>query len=398
MVFITSTASYSAFGHNQELTRAIEAKETRFTELSVDVGEYSDRFIVSKAPDPDPPAHILPRLWDRWDRASQFAVVVATNLWDARSFEDSPSLRSKTAVIIGCGITGMATLDPEFHRLYGGGKTSLAPLTIPKAMPSAIASAVADTLALSGPALSISAACSSGIHAMLLAKSMIDAGIVDRAIVGAAEASLQPGPMLAWRALRVLSDEPMRPFSEKTSGINLAEGCALMLLENEQGAKEWTGRKAQIRAVRTTTGGGHLTRPDTRVMVELMEQSLAHADCSPQDVFHLNTHGTGTAANNLCEAEAIEQVFGKCRGFPQVSATKAHHGHLLAASAALETVLVLEMIRSGRSIPALNQPSIDDAAFPCHRQESQADARVFMKTAYGFGGTNGCLIVELEPG
>jgi nodulation protein E len=396
MVKITAIASSTKCGDTAALAALVEAQISNFARWTVLQDTSPEAFLVSKVPEPECPAQLSSRVWRRWDRGSQLAAATASHLWITRSRELSHNESERTAVIVGCGISGMQTLDPAFQRLYRDGHTSLPPLTIPRAMPSAIASAVAETIGITGPAFTVSAACASGIHAIMLAKAMIDCGIVDRAVTGAVEVSLEAGPALAWRALRVLSDDPMLPFTDLTSGINLAEGAALMLLENESSASDWGEACAEIKAVHTTTGGGHLTRPDVSAMTALMQRTLEMARCSPVDISHLNSHGTGTLANNQCESEAIKNVFDKNNGFPEISATKAYHGHMLAASAALEIVLILEMMRKKMRIPILNDGDLTNPLFPRAHLRNSGNPLLVMKTAYGFGGSNGCLLLESE--
>jgi 3-oxoacyl-(acyl-carrier-protein) synthase len=230
----------------------------------------------------------------------------------------------------------------------------------------------------------------------MLAKSMIDSGMVDRAIVGAVEVSLEPGALMAWRALRVLSNEPMIPFSNIRSGINLAEGAAFMLIESDNSANDWAKPSNRIIAAHASTGGWHLTRPDVDKMADLMKKACEIANHPLSDISHLNSHGTGTVANNECESTAIMSVFESEETFPEISATKTYHGHMLAASAAVETVLLLHMIRNNMKIPIINTTSNGNSFFPRPPLRQTDNSRLLMKTAYGFGGTNGCLILQMD--
>lgn len=396
MVKITAIASTTNCGDAAALAASVEARESNFDVLTVELGDSVESFLASKAQEPNCPASLSPKVWKRWDRGSKFASSTANDLWLQRSRELSSIERARTAIIVGCGISGMETLDPAFRRFYHEAQASLPPLTIPKAMPSAIASAVAETLQITGPAFTVSAACASGIHAIMLAKSMIDSGMVDRAVVGAVEVSLEPGALLAWRALRVLSDEPMIPFSSLRSGINLAEGAAFMLIESDNAASDWVRPSNRIIAAHASTGGWHLTRPDVKIMADLMKKACEIANRPLSDISHLNSHGTGTVANNECESSAIRSVFASHEAFPEISATKTYHGHMLAASAAVETVLLLYMVRNKMTIPIINTTSTSNPFFPRPPLCRMENPRLLMKTAYGFGGTNGCLILQMD--
>lgn len=280
------------------------------------------------------------------DRYSQFALMAAKEaVKDAALDDESLPL---AAAVIGTGCGGKETDEMTYDHLYKQQKSRVHPFTIPRGMPSAAASQVSMQLGITGPVFTVSSACSSANHAIAQAALMIRAGIVDVAIAGGTDAPFTFGLLKSWEALRVVSSDNCRPFSQDRSGLVLGEGAGMVVLESEQHA---INRSARIYAVLAGSGmssdAGHITDPSAQGAARAMHAALNDAQIDPHDIDYVNAHGTGTQANDRTETEALHLVFRSHATELMVSSTKSMHGHALGASGGLEFIATVLAIEEG---------------------------------------------------
>ena len=167
------------------------------------------------------------RLAAQCDPFSQYAILAAEEAILAAKIDRSELAGHRTAVVIGSGIGGMPTMDDAFADFYSTQRGRMNPLTIPRVMPNAAACAVSMRAGARGPCFTIATACSSATQSIGLGMLLIRSGLADRALVGGAEASVTPGSMRYWEALRVLTGDLPRPFSRDRSGMVLGEGAGV---------------------------------------------------------------------------------------------------------------------------------------------------------------------------
>lgn len=365
--------------------------------IDVPMAEQLSQKVAAQIKGFDPLKYFDDRQLSMLDRASQFAVISAREAIAQSGIVFDEQLSLRTATIIGSGAAGQFTTDENFYRIYRENKTRVYPLTVPKLMVNAPASQVSMQCGLRGPAFVIASACASATHAIGLAFHMVRSGQVACAVTGGTEACITFGGMRAWEALRVMAPDVCRPFSKERRGLVMGEGAAMVVLETLESAQ---ARGAEILGEITGFGmgadAGDLTAPDVNGMARAMSDALVDARTAPQDVHYINAHGTGTAANDQTETQAIKQVFGEHAGKLAVSSTKSMVGHALGAAGALELVATLLAMRDGVVPPTIGylgpDPECDLDYVPNEARAMQVG--VAISNSFAFGGLNAVLAMR----
>lgn len=331
------------------------------------------------------------------DRFSLLALLAADEaVADAGMACEDASL-SPAAVIIGSGCGGKHTDEETYATLYKQGRSRAHPLTIPKGMPSAAASMVSMHLGIHGPAFSIASACASAAHAIIQGHLMIRSGLVETALVGGTDAPFTFGLLKAWEAMRVVSSDTCRPFSQDRSGMVLGEGAGMLVLESEQHALTRNAHiYAELAGCGMTSDAGHITRPDVGGISNAIEQALGDAVMAAESVDYINAHGTGTMANDLAETSAIRRVFGAHADSLAISATKSMHGHALGASSALELIATVLAIRDSFIPPTVNFTTPGEGCDLDYTPNTARDRKVnaALSNSFAFGGLNAVIAVR----
>ena len=345
----------------------------------------------------DPLKHFEERALSTLDRVSQFAVVAAREaIANAELVIDMP-LSLRTAAIVGTGAGGQGTLDDNFRRIYVEHKQRVFPLTIPKLMANAPASQISMQCGLRGPAFVVASACASATHAIGLSFHMVRSGMVDCAVTGGSEACITFGTMRGWEAMRVMAPDACRPFSIGRAGLILGEGAAMMVLEPlERARARGADILAEVVGFGMTADAADLTAPDVGGMSRAMEGALADAQLTAQDIQYINAHGTGTAANDVTETEALHKVFGAHAAKLAVSSTKSMVGHALGAAGALEMAATVMSVHDDVAPPTIGylgpDPACDLDYVPNEAREMPITAA--LSNSFAFGGLNAVLAVK----
>lgn len=236
---------------------------------------------------------------------------------------------------------------------------------------------------------SVSTACTSGIKAFSLAKSLLENDICKAVITGGVD-TLASLPIYGFNALEVLSKERSLPFSKNRSGINIGEGGALFILE-----KDTDGIK--ILGIGETSDAYHSATPDPEGIqaAVAIKNALEEANLKPEDIDYINLHGTGTVSNDLMEANAVYKIFADK---VPASSTKPITGHCLGASASIETYICYQLLKNNsKNIPIHKYDGVYDENSPeitlVTENTEVYDIKNCMCNAFGFGGTNAVLII-----
>lgn len=394
-VAVTGIGAVSAAGlGHAALWDAVAAGRTAVRQLTGDAFRNNHVRIAAALPGFDPAAHLPAESLRTIDRFTAFALVAAAEAL-AMAGLDQVELGDRTAVIIGTGIGGAETSDAGSAAYYLG-QTRPDPMSIPKIMPNAAASQISMRYKARGPVLAVSSACSSSAQAAGLGLQLIRAGIVDRAIVGGAEAMLTPSVMRAWELLRVLSPGGSRPFSSGRDGMVLGEGAAMLVLEREADARARGATPlARLAGYGTTSDAGDLLRPDPAGAARAMRLALDDAGLAPDAIGYVNAHGTGTVFNDTAETEALRSVFGPHLEQLPVSSTKPVHGHTIGAAGAIELVVTIMALRHQLAPPTINWQGPDPRCLPdpVPNTARPAAVRAAMTNSFAFGGINASLVV-----
>ncbi len=245
---------------------------------------------------------------------------------------------------------------------------------------SAFADVIADLGGMGGPRYVISTACSSSGKALASAQRLLWSGWCDAVLVGGVDA-LCYTTVRGFHSLGVLSPVPCRPFAADRPGMNIGEGAAFLLIERD-------GPGPRVLGVGESSDAFHMSAPDPEGSGArmAMEQALAQAGLQPEDVDHVNAHGTGTARNDTAEAKAIHAVFGS--RVPVVS-TKGYTGHTLGAGGATEAVLSLIALEQGWIPASLGGNPVDPAlSINVIQERTERRLRTVLSNSFAFGGNN----------
>ena len=336
----------------------------------------------------------------RISRASQLAVVAATQAVRQAGLQDGGVDVQAAAVVIGSSMGGFVASDPSYRDFYTNGRVG--PLTVPSSMNSGPAANVSIRFGLGGPLFNVDGACASGTHSIGQAFRLIRGGALDVAVAGGADASFSPGVVAAWAALRVLSgrsDDPARacrPFSADRDGIVLAEGAGILVLESEESAlRRGQPILGEVLGYGASADCHSLTQPAPEGPARAMAAALREAGLRPERVTYVNAHGTGTDWNDRTETAVIKMVLGDAAREAAVVASKGALGHGIGAGGGMETVGCLLALRDRRIPPTINHTTPDPA---CDLDYVTAGARAWdgdflLKNSFAFGGSNAVLAI-----
>jgi 3-oxoacyl-[acyl-carrier-protein] synthase II len=271
-----------------------------------------------------------------------------------------------------------------------------------------IAGSLAETYGTKGSPISLSTACASGATAIQLGVEAIRRGETDAALCVGTDASVNPEAMVRFSLLSALSTQnnppqaASKPFSKNRDGFVMAEGAGTLVLESYEAA---VARGAKILGV--VAGCGELTdsfhrtrsSPDGKPAIGCVLKTLADAGMAPEQIDHINTHGTSTPENDKMEYLATNSVFGEHTSKIPVTSNKSAVGHTISAAGAVEAIFSLLTLEHQRIPPTLNYEN-PDPAIPFNVVGNKfRDARVtaVMSNSFGFGGQNASLILTREP-
>ncbi|MBU2807871.1 beta-ketoacyl-[acyl-carrier-protein] synthase family protein [Acidithiobacillus ferrooxidans F221] len=244
-------------------------------------------------------------------------------------------------------------------------------------------------LRLEGPAMSVSSACSSSAKVLASAKRMLDAGLIDAAVVGGVD-SLCATTLYGFHSLGLLADGPCRPFSDDRKGISLGEAAAYLLLERMPDSSD--SGAVLLLGVGESSDAYHMSSPHPNGLGArmAMEQALSSAGLSPASIDYINLHGTATLNNDSSEAKAVAGVFGATT---PCSSTKGATGHTLGAAGALEAVICAIAIQHDL-MPAGPEAGQRDTTTGIQYLMSNQRQRVshVLSNSFGFGGSNCSLV------
>ena len=352
--------------------------------------------LMGKVPDFKPEDRFSRSELAVYDPFTAFAVVAAQEAITQSGLPADQLAGPRTACIIGTGLGGATTMDANLYKIYGLKERRVDVFSVPRVMLNAAASHIGMRHHILGPSFAVSSACSSSTQAIGLGLQMIRSGMVDRAIVGGSEAMLSAGFMKAWEAMRVLTPDCIRPFSQGRNGMVLGEGAGVIVLERTEHVSARGGKAlAYLMGYGTSSDAKDLLRPDPQGAASAMRQALSDADLLAEDIHYINAHGTGTALNDSNEVRAARLVFGQHANHLPMSSTKPIHGHVLGGGGAIEAVITICAAQNGFLPPTINYLAADpDCDMDCvPNQGRAADLPYVMSNSLAFGGINASLVI-----
>jgi 3-oxoacyl-[acyl-carrier-protein] synthase II len=333
--------------------------------------------------------------------AAEFAVK------DAR-LEITAGIADQTGVFIASGIGGFSTIEDEHFALIKGGPRRISPFFIPASIINLAAGQVSIRFGARGPNLATCTACTASAHSIGEASEIIRRGDADVMIAGGSEAAITPlgvGGFAAMRALSTRNDEPARasrPFDKDRDGFVIGEGAGILILEElEFALRRGASIYAEIAGYGLSADAFHLTAQpeDANGAVRSMRMALRKAGLQPEQIDYINAHGTSTPINDPTETLAVKNTFGEHAKKLVMSSTKSMTGHLLGAAGGLEAGITALAIRHQLAPPTINLDEPDPACDLDYAPKTKRPMRIrhALSNSFGFGGTNGTIILkELE--
>lgn len=354
----------------------------------------------------DPLKYVTKKELRRYDDFIIYALAAADMAISHASLKLTPEEHNRAGVIIGSAIGGLSTMEDAKERILSGGPRKMSPFDVPAVLANLAAGHVSIRFSLKGPIACPVAACASGTYGIGDAFRIIQYGYADVMIAGGVDAAITPLSVGAFSAMRALSkrnDEPeraSRPFDRERDGFVIAEGAALLVLEElnhalARGATIY----AEIAGYAITSDAYHMVAPPEghEGAARCMEAALADAGLTRDDIDYINAHGTSTPLNDLYELQAIRRVFGDSIKNVSISSTKSMTGHMLGAAGGVEAIFCIMAIKEGIIPPTINldnpDPDMVDLDLVPHKAKKR-EIRAAMSNTFGFGGTNAVIVFK----
>ncbi len=344
----------------------------------------------------------------KMDRNTQLGVVAAREaVSHSRIIEDQVN-KNRVGVIWGSGIGGLETFETE---VLGWAKSEgiprFNPFFIPKMIADITPGHVSMEYGFHGPNYTTVSACASSTNALIDAKMLLQLGKADVIVCGGSEAAVTASGMGGFNSMMALSTRnddyktASRPFDKDRDGFVLGEGAGCIILEEYEHAKK---RGATIYA--ELAGGGlsadayHMTAPHPEGLGAylVMKNCLEDAGVTPDEVDHINMHGTSTPLGDIAESNAIVKLLGEHAFDIQINSTKSMTGHLLGAAGVIEAIAALGTILHGIVPPTINHftddENIDSRLDFTFNHPVKKDVKIAMSNTFGFGGHNACVLFK----
>ena len=344
----------------------------------------------------------------RMDKFAQYAIVASDEAIKDAGISLENVNKHRVGVIWGAGIGGLQTFQDEvMNYAAGDGTPRFNPFFIPKMIADIAPGHISMRNGFMGPNYTTVSACASSANALVDAFNYIRLGMCDVIVSGGSEAAVTIAGMGGFNSMQALStrnespETASRPFDATRDGFVLGEGAGALVLEEYEHA---IARGAKIYC--EVGGGGlssdayHLTAPHPEGIgvIAVMENCLRDAGLKPEDIDHINTHGTSTPLGDVAELKAISHVFGAHAKNININSTKSMTGHLLGAAGAIEAIASILAMQHSIVPPTINHTVVDENINPelnlTLNKAQKREIKVAMSNTFGFGGHNACVLFK----
>ena len=347
----------------------------------------------------------------KMDPYCQFAMAAATMAVDNSKLDLEQTDLNRVGVVLGVGIGGMHTFEEEvgYYATHEEQGPRFSPFFVPKMIADIAAGHISMKYGFHGPNYITASACASSTNAIADAFNLIRLGKAEVMVTGGAEAAIYPagvGGFSAMHAISTRNDEPekaSRPFSASRDGFIMAEGSAVLILEELEHAKARGAHiYAEVAGCGMSADAHHITasHPEGLGAKLVMRNALEDAEMKPEDIDYINVHGTSTPVGDISEVKAIKDVFGEHAYKLNISSTKSMTGHLLGAAGAIEAMFSVLSVENDIVPPTINHeegdedPEIDYKLNFTFNKAQQRTVRAALSNTFGFGGHNACAIFK----
>lgn len=344
----------------------------------------------------------------RMDKFAQYAIVASDEAIKDSGLDLEKINKYRVGVIWGAGIGGLETFQEEvLNYAKGDGTPRFNPFFIPKMIADIAPGHISMRNGFMGPNYTTVSACASSANALVDAFNYIRLGMCDVIVSGGSEAAVTIAGMGGFNSMQALStrnespETASRPFDATRDGFVLGEGAGALVLEEYEHAKA-RGAKiyCEVGGCGMSSDAYHLTAPHPEGIgvIAVMKNCLQDAGLNPEDVDHINTHGTSTPLGDVAELKAISAVFGDHAKNININSTKSMTGHLLGAAGAIEAIASILAIQNGIIPPTINHSVVDENIDPSLNltlnKAQKREITVAMSNTFGFGGHNACVLFK----
>ncbi|GIH18580.1 beta-ketoacyl-[acyl-carrier-protein] synthase family protein [Rugosimonospora africana] len=345
----------------------------------------------------------------RADRYVQFALAASIEALADSGLATDEATRQRTGVVLGSAVGGTMALEREYVVASDSGAQWLVdhnrttPFLYQALVPSSLAAEVACRHGLHGPAQVISTGCTSGIDAVGYAHQLICDDEADVVLAGASDTPISPVTVASFDAIKATTaanDDPAhasRPFDGNRAGFVLAEGAAVLVLEELAHARRRGAHiYCELAGYANRSNGYHMTglRPDGAEMALAITAALDEGRLNPDDVSYISAHGSGTRQNDRHETAAFKRALRDTAYRVPISSIKSMVGHSLGAIGSIEMAACALAIENGVVPPTANwstrDPECDLDYVPNTAREVDVD--VALSVGSGFGGFQSAMV------
>jgi len=353
----------------------------------------------------DPAQYVSEKEARRMDRFIQLGMAAAIEAIKDSGLAVTEANAERIGVHIGAGIGGVSTIEEMTLTIKERGPRRVSPFFVPMCIINMISGDLSVMFGLKGPNLSMVTACATATHAVGDAGRLIEYGDADVMIAGGAEAAITPTALAGFgnaKALSTRNDSPetaSRPWDKDRDGFVLGEGAGIVVLEEYEHAQR-RGARIYCELIGFGMSGDayHMTSPpaDGEGAARCMRNAMRNAGVNPEQVQYINAHGTSTLLGDRAETLAVKTAFGAHAKKLAVSSTKSMTGHLLGAAGGVEAIYTALAIQHQVAPPTINLTTPDPE---CDLDYVPGSARamkiaVAVSNSFGFGGTNGTIILR----
>jgi 3-oxoacyl-[acyl-carrier-protein] synthase II len=366
--------------------------------------------VVGEIPDWDPMALDFVDAKEAYNWNASFVILTMAVCKEALDHAGLPMNKEtapRTACLIGSAINGADAFRAAMLQLQDKGPLKVSPFLLPNLCANLPSGKAGMLLGFTGPIVSPQGACASGNHAIGIGARMIRDGDCDFVLAGGVDTPILPEIIHGFTNMnatikvhpedRAYADpsQASRPFSRDRRGFVLSEGAGVIVLAaQEMLSRHGLRPRAEVMGVGWTSDAYHFTKPNPETIIRGIQEAIDDAGLAPQDIRYVNAHGTSTPKGDQVEIDCLRAVFGKGLEKIPVSSNKSQIGHTLGAAAAIEDALAIEGMQRGIILPTINhRPDPRFADIDCVPNEARKTRHdVVLSNAFGFGGTNCCIV------
>ncbi|MGH8812841.1 MAG: beta-ketoacyl-ACP synthase II [Advenella sp.] len=337
------------------------------------------------------------------DTFIHYGIAASVDAWKDAGLTVTEENADRIGAIVSSGIGGLQRIEETQTEYLAKGPRRISPFFVPASLINLISGQVSILLGLKGPTYAVVSACTTGLHSIGDASRLIEYGDADVMLAGGAEATVSPlgiGGFAAMRALSTRNDDPQtasRPWDVDRDGFVLGEGAGVLVLEEYEHAKARGARiYGEFAGYGMSSDAHHITAPDRDGPRRGVLNALKNGKLNADQVDYVNAHGTSTPLGDKNETEALKLALGEHAYKTVVNSTKSMTGHLLGAAGGIEAVFTTLAVHHQVSPPTINLINQDpecDLDY-CANAAREMKIDVALSNSFGFGGTNGSMIVR----